>query len=128
AWKKFVSWVTAQGADARVLDGDLPLAPIRITWELGAQETVASINTKGIGLAALSLGAGRHVKDQPVDHQVGIRCMVKVGQTYPAGTVVAEIYARDAQAADEALRLVKEAVTLGPASNIADEPILAIIE
>ena len=128
AWKKFVSWVTAQGADARVLNADLPLAPIRTTWELPAQATVASINTKGIGLAALTLGAGRHVKDQPVDHQVGIRCFVKVGQSYPTGTVAAEIYARDAQAADEALRLVKEAVTFGPAPDTANEPILAIIE
>ncbi|PSR33524.1 MAG: thymidine phosphorylase [Sulfobacillus benefaciens] len=128
AWKKFVSWVTAQGADERVLARDLPLAPLRVTWELPNEKTVAAINTKDIGLAALTLGAGRHVKDQPVDHQVGIRCFIKVGQRYSAGTLAAEIYARDAHAAEEALRLVKQAVTFGPAPDNPEEPILAIVE
>lgn len=128
AWTKFVSWVTAQGADASMLARDLPLAPLRVTWELPDEQTVAAINTKDIGMAALTLGAGRHVKDQPVDHQVGIRCFIKVGQRYCAGTLAAEIYARNAQAAEEALRLVKQAVTFGPAPDNPEEPILAIVE
>ncbi|MHB1610141.1 MAG: thymidine phosphorylase [Sulfobacillus sp.] len=127
AWQKFTEWVVAQGADPKVLEHDLLLAPVHLQWVLEQQVAVQAINTREIGLAALTLGAGRHVKDDPVDHAVGVRCFLKVGEVYGPGTVAADVYARSEPMGQEALRMIKKSIVQGQSIR-ATEAILEIIE
>ena len=45
-----------------------------------------------IGLVSLSLGAGRSVKDAPIDHSAGIYLNKLCGETVEKGEVIATLY------------------------------------
>jgi pyrimidine-nucleoside phosphorylase len=66
-----------------------------------------------IGVAALELGAGRRTKDDEIDHAVGVVCSAKRGQTVEAGQVLADVHARDDEAAGHAVRTVLDAYEIG---------------
>ena len=68
-----------------------------------------------IGSAALRLGAGRSVKDDMIDHAVGVRCLEKRGATVEQGATLAEVHARSEAAAEQAVTEVLAAY------EIADE-------
>ena len=69
-----------------------------------------------IGIAALELGAGRRTKDDAVDHSVGIVCSAKRGQEVEEGQVLADVHARDEDAASRGAEAVLAAY------EISDEP------
>jgi thymidine phosphorylase len=70
----------------------------------------------GFGRLALDLGAGRRTTDDQIDHAVGIRCWAKRGDSVEAGQPLAEIHARDEEAAERAAEQALSLVT------VADEP------
>ncbi len=63
-------------------------------------------------MASVHLGAGRAVKDAPIDHAVGIVCRAKRGDRVAQGDVLAEIHARDDASADAAVAEVDAAYEL----------------
>jgi thymidine phosphorylase len=63
-------------------------------------------------MASVHLGAGRAVKDAPIDHAVGVVCRVKRGDRVARGEVLAEIHARDDASADAAVGEVDAAYEL----------------
>jgi thymidine phosphorylase len=69
-----------------------------------------------VGTAALNLGAGRHRKDDAVDHAVGVVCLRKRGDRVSRGEPLAEIHARTEASAAAAAR------ELEAAYEIAEEP------
>jgi len=91
----------------------LPSAPV--VHELLATESghVRQIGAVRVGLAALHLGAGRHRKEDPIDHAVGVVCVRKRGDHVAEGDVLAEVHAADEASADEAAAAVLGAYTLG---------------
>jgi thymidine phosphorylase len=66
-----------------------------------------------VGTAALRLGAGRSVKDDVVDHAVGVRCLKKRGDPVERGEPLAEVHARTDVAAERAMREVLAAYSVG---------------
>lgn len=94
---KFRQLVRAQGGDERcVADPDrLPTASIRKVITSPRQGYLAQVNAREVGLAAVTLGAGRSKKDEPVDHAVGIVVHHKVGDRLKKGEPLFTVHAND---------------------------------
>jgi pyrimidine-nucleoside phosphorylase len=95
----FAELVEAQGGDRRVVDdpdGVLPRAPTvrEVVQEAEGDRWVAALDARGVGVAALDLGAGRRRKGDPVDPAVGIVLRARIGDRVPAGAPLAEVHAR----------------------------------
>ena len=73
---------------------------------------VARLGALAVGMASVHLGAGRAVKDAPIDHAVGVVCRAKRGDRVAQGDVLAEIHARDDASADAAVAEVDAAYEL----------------
>jgi pyrimidine-nucleoside phosphorylase len=103
-------WIRAQDGDPD--EGALPRAAV--VRELTAQRdgVVARLGALGVGMAAVHLGAGRVVKDEPIDHAVGIVCRAKRGERVAQGDVLAEVHGRDDASAEAALAEVDAAYEL----------------
>jgi pyrimidine-nucleoside phosphorylase len=106
-------WVRAQGGDPSV--DALQAAPLIREVFAPRDGHVARVAALQIGVAALHLGAGRREKGDTVDHAVGIVCLRKLGDAVERGEPLAEIHARD----DEAARAAADAVLA--AYELADE-------
>jgi pyrimidine-nucleoside phosphorylase len=122
AYEKFEEFVRAQGGDAAALDR-LPVSEDmgEVTAPRGGY--VARFHARGIGLAALALGAGREKKDDEVDPGAGVEVLVKAGDRLEEGEPVARLYGE--RNAGRARELVQGALELSdepvePATGILD--------
>ena len=81
ALDKFRQMVAAQGGDVSFIEDPslLPKGPIQRAVEAPTAGFVQELHAARIGLAAMSLGAGRAKKGDPIDHSVGIVVERKVG-------------------------------------------------
>ena len=107
-------WIRAQGGDP-----DPSLLPRSgVVREVPAPSTgfVRAVRAREVAGVAMALGAGRERKEDPIDHAVGVVCRAKRGGHVKAGEPLAEIHARDKEAAEFA-----EAALLA-AYEIGDEP------
>jgi pyrimidine-nucleoside phosphorylase len=104
-------WIRAQGGDPA--ESALPKAPRVSEVFAGRTGFVHGLAALPIGQAALALGAGRHTKEDTIDHAVGIVCLKKRGDAVEEGEPLAEIHARDEAAADAAATAVLAAYELG---------------
>ena len=104
----------AQGGDPDL--ESLPMAPVIREVRAPRAGIVTRLAALPIGVAALELGAGRRTKDDAIDHSVGIVCSAKRGQHVEDGQVLADVHARDEDAASRAAEAVLAAY------EISDEP------
>jgi pyrimidine-nucleoside phosphorylase len=104
-------WIRAQGGDPD--PGALEPAPVTRAVPAPRDGVVRRLAAREVGVAALELGAGRRVKDEPVDHAVGVVCFAKRGDKVLAGDDLAEVHARDDAAAERAATAVLSAYELG---------------
>lgn len=65
-----------------------------------AEGFIKSINALEVGLKAMHLGAGRKTKEDDIDHEVGIRVLVKTGDKIKADEPLLEIYHHENQVID----------------------------
>ena len=108
-------WVRAQGGDP-ALDA-LPRAPVVAEVPAESAGFVRKLSATHVAVTALRLGAGRIRKEDDIDHAVGVVCLAKRGDRVESGQPLAEIHARDRDAAATALREVRSAYRIGE-----DEP------
>jgi pyrimidine-nucleoside phosphorylase len=130
ALEMFGRFVAAPGGDPAVVDdpGRLPEAPRRIAVKAERAGYVRRIDAEKLGLAAMVLGAGRAVKDAPIDHSVGVVLARKLGDRVEAGEALAELHAaREGDAEAEALRLAAEAFEIGGEPPAARPLILSVV-
>ena len=121
ALDRFRRLVEAQGGDPAVADdpGLLPQAPVRRVLEAETGGSVAQIDARAVGEAAVALGAGRTAVGGTIDPAVGFHISVKPGDPVEPGQPLATVFARrpdDAEAACAALRAaIAVAAEPGPA-------------
>ena len=108
-------WLEAQGGTAD--ESALASAPVVREVTAPRAGTVERLDAIRVGVAALHLGAGRRVKDDTIDHAVGVLCLRKRGAFVEAGEVLAEVHARDEATAARGAQEVAAAYELG------DEPV-----
>ncbi|MFL5991502.1 MAG: thymidine phosphorylase [Rubrobacteraceae bacterium] len=116
AHEKFREFVRAQDGDADALD-DLPVSSE--VHEVPAPDGgyVARFHARGIGRAALALGAGRRKKGEEIDPGAGVEVLVKAGDRVEEGEPVARLYG--GRNVERAEALVREAL------EVSDEPVEA---
>ena len=122
--------IEAQGGDPRVV-GDpslLAVAPVCVPVAAPRDGWVVGIDALEIGLASVSMGAGRSRADQAVDPQVGIMLDAKPGVQVRRGDAIARLMVRrEADAAHVAER-VRDAFTFGDAPPLGEQLLLGRIE
>jgi pyrimidine-nucleoside phosphorylase len=106
-------WISAQGGDPAV--DALPTAPIVREVRASGEGHVTRLSAIRIGHAAVQLGAGRRAKDDAIDHAAGVVCLKKRGDQVVTSDVLAEVHARDDDAAAAAAREVSAAYEIGDA-------------
>ncbi len=114
ALTKFGEMIAAQGGNTAVLENTalLPQAPnvSLVTAERGGY--LARCDAMKIGLAAMSLGAGRETKDSAIDLAAGVVLRKKEGQRVAAGEPLAELHHRGETGLVRALDLVRQAFSI----------------
>jgi pyrimidine-nucleoside phosphorylase len=118
---KLRQMIEAQGGEPRVVDDPMLLPRARDVVEVPCPVTgyVQRIDALGIGMAAMELGAGRQVKDAPVDHAVGIVLEKHIGERVEPGQVLARIHTNERVPTHAVIRDV-----LGCFSFDAEPPLL----
>ncbi|MGI9414511.1 MAG: thymidine phosphorylase, partial [Hyphomicrobiales bacterium] len=119
ACERFARMVTALGGPADFVEnaGDhLPAAPVQIPALPRGTGTVASIDTRAIGLAVVELGGGRRRASDEIDHAVGLTGLASKGRTVGPDRPLALIHARDDGTAEKAANILQEAYKLGDAA------------
>jgi len=119
AHEKFREFVRAQDGDADALD-DLPVSSEVHEVPAPGGGYVARFHARGIGRAALALGAGRQKKGEEIDPGAGVEVLVKAGDRIEEGEPVARLYGgRNVERAEalvrEALEVSHEPVEAAPA-------------
>ncbi|MFQ9505979.1 MAG: pyrimidine-nucleoside phosphorylase, partial [Veillonella sp.] len=104
--------IDAQGGDSRVLDDESLLAIGKFTYDVTAPQDgyITHMNTEQCGIASVMLGAGRTVKDGPIDYSAGIVMHKKTGDDVRAGESIATMYASDESLLANACKTYLEAI------------------
>jgi pyrimidine-nucleoside phosphorylase len=97
AARKAEQMIEAQGGDPRVVTdrSRLAVAAEEMVLESPRNGYIAHVDALAIGLAAVSMGAGRTRADQAVDHSVGIFVEKKPGMRVAEGEPLARLRVRD---------------------------------
>ena len=122
--------VDAQGGDSRVIDDESILAIGQFTYDVIAPQDgyIIHMNTEQCGIASVMLGAGRTVKDGPIDYSAGILMHKKTGDSVTVGECIATLYASDESLLSNAAKTYLEAITFGETAPIMADTILDIVE
>ena len=74
---------------------------------------MSHIDARALGLSVVALGGGRVRPDDYIDASVGLSELVRLGDEVMPGTELGWIHARDKLEAEQAIRSVLSAVTIG---------------
>jgi pyrimidine-nucleoside phosphorylase len=125
ALARYERWIAAQGGNPA--EEALPAAAVVREVEAPQAGYVGGIGAVDIGMAALRLGAGRQTKADQIDHAVGVVCSKKRGDAVDAREPIAQIHARDDEAATRAAAEVLAAYTFVDAAPAATAIVLETI-
>ncbi len=119
ALAKFKEWIVAQGGDGRYVDNPELWENACISEDVLAPKDgyISHINAEAVGLAGVTLGAGRATKDDEIDFSAGIILHKKTGEFVKAKEVIATLYTNRKNAVRNA-----KAEVLG-AIEISDAPV-----
>ena len=122
--------IDAQDGDSRVIDDESLLAIGKFTYDVTAPQGgyITHMNTEQCGIASVMLGAGRTVKDGPIDYSAGILMHKKTGDSVTVGECIATLYASDESLLSNAAKTYLEAITFGETAPIMADTILDIVE
>ena len=122
ALEKFKEFIAAQHGNPEVVNDYSLMPQAKDKKEVYAEESgyVAEIDADAIGVAAMSLGAGRATKESEIDLAAGLMLHKKVGEKVAKGDLLVTLYANDKDFS-EAESLVHQAYKF---SSTAVEPTL----
>jgi pyrimidine-nucleoside phosphorylase len=108
ALEKLRILVQAQGGDVSYIDdpSKFPKAEFVEVVMSPRDGYLSEVQARTVGEAAVTLGAGRAKKSDPVDHAVGFIIHHKVGDPVKAGEPLFTIYANDEAKLEEAREAV----------------------
>lgn len=122
--------IISQGGDGRVVDNISLLGQSQFTYDIKTSSAgyITHMDTEACGIASVMLGAGRTVKDGPIDMTAGIVMHKKTGDSIAEGDVIATLYADDESLFEGAAHAYIQALTIGLEKPVSRDTILAIVE
>lgn len=122
--------IEAQGGDSRVIDDESILIIGQFTYDVIAPQDgyIIHMNTEQCGIASVMLGAGRIIKDGPIDYSAGIVMHKKTGDAVSMGERIATLYASDESLFTNAAQTYLAAITIGNTAPKVVDTILDIVE
>ena len=122
--------IVYQGGDGRVVDNISLLGQSQFTYDIKTSSAgyITHMDTEVCGIASVMLGAGRTVKDGPIDMTAGIVMHKKTGESIAEGDVIATLYADDESLFEGAAHAYVQALTIGSEKPVSRDTILAVIE
>ncbi len=126
AFDTFRRMVKAQGGNVRWIDDPklFPTADSELDVIAGESGWIAKFDTEQIGLASLTVGAGRSKKTDPIDYTAGIRFWKKRGDRIEKGEKLATLYSCGKQRdLVKAMFMILDATELS-AKNPAETPLI----
>ena len=130
ALERLCLMIEAQGGDSRVIDDESVLEIGKFTYDVTSPQDgyITHMNTEQCGIASVMLGAGRTVKDGPIDYSAGIVMHKKTGESVTVGESIATLYASDESLLNNAAQTYLEAITIGNTAPKVVDTILDIVE
>jgi pyrimidine-nucleoside phosphorylase len=94
AMEKFIQIVELQGGETKYIINPDKYPQAKFSKEIKFEKSgyLTSVNTYGLGIASLELGAGRMRKEDPVDPKAGIIFNYNIGDKVMAGDISAVLY------------------------------------
>lgn len=122
--------IEAQGGESRVIDDDRVLTIGKFTYDVTSPQDgyITHMDTERCGIASVMLGAGRTVKDGPIDYSAGIVMHKKTGDAVNIGERIATLYASDESLFTNAAQTYLAAITIGDTASKVMDTILDIVE
>lgn len=122
--------IEAQGGDSRVINDESILIIGQFTYDVIAPQDgyIIHMNTEQCGIASVMLGAGRIIKDGPIDYSAGIVMHKKTGDAVSMGERIATLYASDESLFTNAAQTYLAAITIGNTVPKVVDTILDIVE
>ena len=119
ALEKFQAWVSSQHGDPAMVDDPnlLPQAEIVKVFPAAKDGYVQTIKAQSVGLAAMTLGAGRESKEDQLDLAAGIVLNKKIGDQVKKGEALAWLHTNQKNKLEAAEN------TLAAAFNLSREPV-----
>jgi pyrimidine-nucleoside phosphorylase len=111
AYQKFCDMITAQDGDITSLSKKE--APIKKKITAMRDGYITKIDSAQIGLCSLSLGAGRHKKEDKIDYTAGIYFSKTYGDMVKKGDVLATLHTSNIDALKEAGTIFESAIEIG---------------
>ncbi|PNR96752.1 thymidine phosphorylase [Petrotoga sp. 9PWA.NaAc.5.4] len=114
---KMKEWIKAQGGDENVVDFPeeiLNISSKTLDFKATKSGYISKIDTEKVGLASMSLGAGRKTKEDSIDLSVGIKILKKLGDKVEKGDAIAKLYISDKSDVDKTFSLLSSAYSIHP--------------
>jgi thymidine phosphorylase len=116
AAESFARMVSMQGGPADLIEQPakyLSSAPVVRALAATNDGGIEFMDTRAIGLAIVTLGGGRNLEDDIIDHRVGLSDFCLVGDTVSKGDPLATIHAADEESWQIAAQALSEAIVIG---------------
>lgn len=122
--------IISQGGNGHVVDDISLLGQSQFTYDIKTHSAgyITHMDTEACGIASVMLGAGRTVKDGPIDMTAGIVMHKKTGDVIAEGDVIATLYADDESLFEGAAHAYVQALTIGLEKPVSRDTILAVVE
>ncbi|MCI6843754.1 MAG: pyrimidine-nucleoside phosphorylase [Coriobacteriaceae bacterium] len=123
--EKLSQMVAAQGGDASYVRSPVRFGSGACVRDVRSERDgwVRHMNTERVGIASVSLGAGRSRKEDPIDPLAGIVLQKKAGDKVAAGDVLATLHASSEARLDEGEQILRDSYELGD-ERPAPEPLV----
>ncbi len=129
AFQKFYEMVKAQNGKVNYLENPDKYPKSKIVEKVYSKNTgyVSEIDTFGIGMAALELGAGRMKKEDKIEPKAGIIFYTKIGDYIERGKVIAELHCESATKIKSVIKRISNTIKFGESKVPKPELIKQII-
>ncbi len=124
---KFKEFIIAQGGNPHICDDYTLLPQAKEKYNVTALSSgyITSINTTDIGRASVATGAGRTVKDAPIDLGAGIIMYKTIGDYISKGDIIAQVHSSTLERCKSAADIILSAINI---SDYKAEPLPILME
>lgn len=114
AFNKLKEMVEAQGGDVSVLENTDRFEKAKTEKKVLAKTAgyIYKIDTQGIGIASVELGAGREKKGDEIDYTAGIIMNKTLGDPIKEGDVICTLYTNNESLCDKAEQTIRRSVEI----------------